>query len=135
MIIFGTALLAICYLAGVALGDLIGVTLGTKTNVGGVGIAMLLLLAARIIMHRRDWLTEKSERGVGFWAAMYIPVVIAMAATQNVVSAVRSGLLAVLAAAATVMCCFGLVALINRRSARPEALADVLPEPVQQPEA
>ena len=41
MIIYGTALLAVCHLLGIVLGDWLGAALGMKTNVGGVGIAML----------------------------------------------------------------------------------------------
>lgn len=37
MIIYGVALLAICMLAGVILGDMLGVLLGVKSNVGGWG--------------------------------------------------------------------------------------------------
>ena len=44
MIIYGVALLAICTLAGVIMGDMLGVLLGVKSNVGGVGIAMILLI-------------------------------------------------------------------------------------------
>ena len=44
MTIYGTALLAACHLAGILLGDLLGRALGMKTNVGGVGLAMLLLI-------------------------------------------------------------------------------------------
>lgn len=44
MIIYGVALLAFCYLAGIYLGDILGVALGVKANVGGVGFAMLLLI-------------------------------------------------------------------------------------------
>ncbi|HVS55472.1 MAG TPA: malonate transporter subunit MadL, partial [Casimicrobiaceae bacterium] len=40
MIIYGTALLAFCHLAGLFLGDLLGSLIGVKSNVGGVGIAM-----------------------------------------------------------------------------------------------
>jgi malonate transporter MadL subunit len=53
MIIYGVALLAICMLAGVVLGDLLGVMLGVKSNVGGVGIAMILLICARLWMEKR----------------------------------------------------------------------------------
>jgi malonate transporter MadL subunit len=42
MTVFGVALLAICTLIGVFIGDLLGVALHVKANVGGVGIAMML---------------------------------------------------------------------------------------------
>jgi malonate transporter MadL subunit len=37
----------------VYLGDLLGVALGVKANVGGVGIAMILLILARLWLSRR----------------------------------------------------------------------------------
>ena len=92
MIIYGVALLAICTLAGVIVGDLLGVLLGVKSNVGGVGIAMILLICARLWMQKRGGMTKDCEMGVGFWGAMYIPVVVAMAAQQNVVTALHDDL-------------------------------------------
>ena len=44
MIIYGGALLGFCTLLGSYLGDLLGLTIGVKANVGGVGIAMLFLI-------------------------------------------------------------------------------------------
>ena len=87
MIIYGTALLAVCHLLGIFLGDVLGQALGVKTNVGGVGIAMLLLIFARLYMQRRDILPKLTELGVEYWGAMYIPVVVAMAAQQDMVAA------------------------------------------------
>src|SRR6478736_4087563 len=75
MIIYGTALLAACHLLGIFLGDLLGQALGVKTNVGGVGIAMLLLIFARLYMAKKDILPKLTELGVEYWGAMYIPVV------------------------------------------------------------
>ena len=93
MIIYGTALLAVCHLLGIFLGDLLGRALGVPTNVGGVGIAMLLLIAARAFMQSKDIMPRLTELGVEYWGAMYIPVVVAMAAQQDVVAALRGGLL------------------------------------------
>lgn len=123
MIIYGTALLAVCHLLGIFLGDLLGALLGAKTNVGGVGIAMILLICARLYMHRRGLMPEHTEMGVAFWGAMYIPVVVAMAASQNVVAALRGGPVALLAAFASVAACACCIALINR-SERPAAVLD-----------
>ena len=114
MIIYGTALLAACHLLGIFLGDLLGQAMGVKTNVGGVGIAMLLLIAARLSMHKRGILPKLTEAGVEYWGAMYIPVVVAMAAQQDVVSALRGGHLALLSALATVAVCAVVISLINR---------------------
>ncbi len=114
MIIYGTALLAACHLLGIFLGDLLGAALGMKTNVGGVGIAMLLLIVTRIYLHRRGLLCPTSESGVHYWGAIYIPVVVAMAMTQNVVAALRGGPVAVIAAVGAVVVCGLFVSLINR---------------------
>ena len=83
MIIYGVALLAVCTLAGVIVGDFLGVLLGVKSNVGGVGIAMILLICARLYMHRNGGMSKECEFGVGFWGAMYIPVVVAMATVEK----------------------------------------------------
>jgi len=114
MIIYGTALLAVCHLLGIFLGDLLGTLIGAKTNVGGVGIAMILLICARLYLHKRGWLHQSTEMGVGFWGAMYIPVVVAMAAQQNVVAALRGGPVALLAAFGALAVCACVIALINR---------------------
>jgi malonate transporter MadL subunit len=114
MVIYGTALLALCHLLGIFLGDLLGALLGARTNVGGVGIAMLLLILARLWLHKRGWMPQPTEMGVAFWGAMYIPVVVAMAAQQNVVTALRGGPVALLAAVGSVFVCACCIALINR---------------------
>src|SRR5260370_34126385 len=101
MIIYGTALLAFCHLAGLFFGDLLGVAIGVKTNVGGVGIAMLLLIFLRLYLHKKGLLTKETEAGVGFWGAMYIPLVVARAANHNVVAALKGGPAALLQAVGT----------------------------------
>jgi malonate transporter MadL subunit len=114
MFIYGTALLALCHLLGIILGDLLGLALGVKTNVGGVGIAMLLLITMRLWLRRRGLLCATSEGGVHYWGALYIPIVVAMAMQQNVVAALRSGPVAVLVAVGSVMVCALCVSFINR---------------------
>src|SRR5450830_676645 len=86
MIIYGTALLAPCHLLGIFIGDLLGQLLGVKTNVGGVGIAMLLLMAARLYMLQHNKLPKLTELGVEYWGAMYIAVVVALINRAEVVS-------------------------------------------------
>lgn len=119
MIIYGTALLAVCHLLGIFLGDLLGRALGVPTNVGGVGIAMLLLIVARAYMQSKDIMPRLTEVGVEYWGAMYIPVVVAMAAQQDVVAALRGGPVALLAAIGSVILCACVISLINRFE-RPE---------------
>ncbi|HJV27333.1 MAG TPA: malonate transporter subunit MadL [Aromatoleum sp.] len=114
MIIYGTAILAACHLLGVYIGDVLGSLIGVKANVGGVGIAMMLLIAARVFLHKRGLMPETTELGVGFWAALYIPVVVAMASQQNVVAALKGGPVALLAALGAVTLCAAVIAFINR---------------------
>lgn len=114
MIIYGTALLAACHLLGIFLGDLLGQALGVKTNVGGVGIAMLLLIVIRLYMAKKNILPKLTELGVEYWGAMYIPVVVAMAAQQDVVAALRGGPVALISALGAAGLCACVIALINR---------------------
>jgi malonate transporter MadL subunit len=126
MIIYGTALLALCHLLGIFIGDLLGQALGVKTNVGGVGIAMLLLIFARLYMQKKDMLPKLTELGVEYWGAMYIPVVVAMAAQQDMVSALRGGPVALLSAIAAAGACAIVISLINRTE-RPTPEVDAPP--------
>jgi len=127
MIIYGTALLAVCHLLGIFLGDLLGQAMGVKTNVGGVGIAMLLLIFARLYMAKKDILPKLTELGVEYWGAMYIPVVVAMAAQQDMVSALRGGPVALLSAFGAVAVCACVIAVINRTE---RASAETVAEPI-----
>jgi len=123
MTILGVALLALCTLIGVFLGDLLGVLLQVKANVGGVGIAMMLLMAARVWLLRRGRLGHATKLGVEFWATMYIPIVVAMAAQQNVVAAVRGGPIVIIAAVGSVLLCFAATALLGRLGGRSESVS------------
>jgi malonate transporter MadL subunit len=121
MTIYGTALLAACLLLGILAGELLGYVLGVPANVGGVGIAMLLLIFARLQLHKRGLLNATSDGGVLYWSALYIPVVVAMAMQQNVVAALRGGPVALLAAAGSVALCGLFVSFINRMEPDSEA--------------
>jgi malonate transporter MadL subunit len=114
MVIYGVALLSACMLAGVFLGDLLGALVGVQANVGGVGIAMLLLLVVSNLSSSRLKLSPITQTGVGFWSAMYIPIVVAMAAGQNVIAAVSSGWIAILAGFAAVAAGFAMVPVLAR---------------------
>ncbi len=114
MAIYGTALLALCTLLGAALGELLGHVLHVKANVGGVGLAMLLLIAAKAWLARRGNLTPGLRLGVEFWGLMYIPIVVAMAAQQNVLAALEGGPMVVIAGISAVTLCFALVAVLGR---------------------
>ena len=94
MIIYGTALLAVSYLLGVFLGGLLGQILGVDANIGGVAIAMILLIVGKEMLAKRGLLPKSTQFGVLYWAGMYIPIVVAMAAGQNVVAALSGGMVA-----------------------------------------
>jgi malonate transporter MadL subunit len=114
MIIYGVALLSACLLAGQFVGELLGQWLGVQANVGGVGIAMLLLVLASGSKTFTPLFNGAAASGIHFWSAMYIPIVVAMAAGQNVVAAVDGGLLAVLAAVLAVVLGYALVPVLSR---------------------
>jgi malonate transporter MadL subunit len=114
MIIYGVALLSFCMLVGVFAGDILGKLIGVQANVGGVGIAMLLLILISSRMTPGLRLSAPSQSGIHFWSAMYIPIVVAMAAKQNVIAALSSGWMAVIAGTAAVIASFALVPIIAR---------------------
>ena len=113
MVIYGVALLSGCLLAGAFLGDLLGELIGVEANVGGVGIAMLLLILLSDRLRARGRLNPTSQRGVVFWSSIYIPVVVAMAARQDVLSALEGGPAALLAGTLAVAVGFVLVPVIS----------------------
>jgi len=125
MTISGVALLAICTLIGALLGDVLGAALGVKANVGGVGIAMILLIAARLWLSARGQLSGGLKLGVGFWGALYIPIVVAMAAQQNVVAAVEGGPLVLVTAFGALLICFAAVALLSRVGGTRETMDEI----------
>ena len=114
MIIYGVAVLAACLLAGMFVGDALGVLLGVDSNVGGVGFAMLMLIVLTDRLRRGWHFPQHSAEGVLYWSAMYIPIVVAMASTQNVVSAVTGGPIALLAGVGATLACWALVPAISR---------------------
>jgi len=122
MAIYGTALLAACVLVGLLMGDLLGVAIGVKANVGGVGFAMVLLIFASEYLRRKGLLPQPTKEGVHFWSAIYIPVVVAMAAQQNVVAALKGGPAAILAGVLAVVVSFALIPVIERIGKEKHAL-------------
>ena len=111
-------------IAGLFLGELLGKLIGVQANVGGVGIAMLLMILFAEFLRKRGRLNPVSQQGVIFWSSIYIPVVVAMAAKQNVVAAVKGGPTALLAGALAVVVSCALVPLISRIGAGDVASQD-----------
>lgn len=113
MIVYGVAILSACVIAGKFLGDWLGVAIGVQSNVGGVGIAMLLLI---VISHRFDSFKKDfgdTALGISFWSAMYIPIVVAMAAKQNVLAALTGGPVALAAGLLAVLASLALLPLLS----------------------
>ena len=116
MIVYGVGILAFCTLFGIYAGDILGQLIGVKANVGGVGIAMLMLIILSNLSHHKFHLSPITEKGIHFWSAMYIPIVVAMAAKQNVVAALSGGWMAVIAGVAAVAVSFALIPVFSRMS-------------------
>ncbi|HBP99561.1 MAG TPA: malonate transporter subunit MadL [Gammaproteobacteria bacterium] len=114
MIVFGVALLSICLILGMLIGEALGVLLGVDANVGGVGIAMLFLVFASNSDALKALTQGTAGDGIKFWSAMYIPIVVAMAARQNVAAAVDGGVLALVAGVAAVVVSFALVPILSK---------------------
>ncbi len=114
MVIYGVALLSFCMLAGVFVGDFLGDLIGVQANVGGVGIAMLLLIYLANLSSEKLRLIPITASGVHFWSAMYIPIVVAMAARQNVIAAISSGWMAIIAGVAAVAVSFAMIPVLAR---------------------
>jgi len=116
MVIYGTALLATCLLLGSILGRSIGWLIGLDSDLGGVGIAMLLLIGSLSLLRKRQWLPAATESGIQYWSLLYVPIVVAMTASQNVIGALAGGLTAAAAGFIPVAACFLLTRLLVRCS-------------------
>ena len=114
MIVYGVALLSACMLIGLILGEALGALIGVEANVGGVGISMILLILLSEKFKGELNLESASGKGIAFWSAMYIPVVVAMAAQQNVLAAISGGTVAILAGFGAVVLSFVMVPLIGK---------------------
>lgn len=114
MAIYGTALLSFCLVSGLIIGRLLGWAVGVDANVGGVGIAMLLLIGISGKLQQTGHLPKPTQAGILFWSSLYIPIVVAMAASQNVRKAITGGPAAILAGTLVVVVSFALVPILHR---------------------
>jgi malonate transporter MadL subunit len=92
-------------------------------EVGGVGIAMLLLVLACNSRKFKTLVEGDSGKGIRFWSAMYIPIIVAMAARQNVVAAVNGGMVALAAGVMAVIACFLLVPVLSKLGSKGAAVS------------
>ena len=112
--IYGVVLLAGCMFIGSLIGNILGLITGINSDVGGVGFAMLLLLIVTNSKKLTSVLPEDYEKGINFWKNMFIPVIIAMSMSQNVVAALSQGWLALVAGLGVVVVAFMFIPLINK---------------------
>lgn len=111
--IYGVALLAACMFAGSFIGNVLGFLIGLNSDVGGVGFAMLLLLVATNSKKISSKLPKGTAEGLTFWKEMFIPIIIAMSASQNVYNAISSGAVAIVAGLIAVAAAFGMVPVLG----------------------
>ena len=114
MKIYGVALLAACFLLGKFTGYLLGLLINIDGDMGGVGFAMIYLIVANAFMKNKGLNKKKTKNGILFWGSMYIPIVIAMAATQNVKAAWNGGWIAVFVGITVALFGYALVPLISK---------------------
>jgi malonate transporter MadL subunit len=114
LVIYGVGLLSFAFLVGQILGDMLGKVIGVKANVGGVGISIFFLLWMLEYLTKKGKLDIKTQDGLKFWGAMYIPIVVAMAAQQNVMAAIKGGPIALLAGVITVIVMFLIIPLLDK---------------------
>lgn len=118
--IYGVALLAICFILGKVAGEWLGFWLGIDANIGGVGFSMIILIFSMQWLHRVRPLDTQLESGILFWSNLYIPVIVAMSAVQNVKGALGGGWIALLAGVVPAAICLALVPAIARMGKRQE---------------
>lgn len=101
IMIYGVATLSACMLLGSLLGSVFGDLIGAGTEIGSVGFSILLLT---LISNSKLPFVQKPAfvQGVTFWKAMFIPAVIAMTATQDVIHMLSSSIVAIVAGVAAV---------------------------------
>lgn len=119
--IYGVALLSGCMFVGSFLGNVLGLLTGLNSDIGGVGFAMILLLLLTNSPKITNFLPETYTKGINFWKEIYIPVTIAMSASQNVVSALNGGILALVSGIGVVLIMLSLIPLFNKFTSKETA--------------
>ena len=99
--IYGGAILSACMIAGSLIGNVVGDIVGVGREIGSIGFSILLLV---FLTNSKLPLLQKPDvvQGMRFWKAMFVPVVIAMTATQDVFHMLSGGIVAVAAGGAAV---------------------------------
>ena len=100
------------------LGNLINI----ESDIGGVGFAMLLLMVSSMYLRKKGWMVEETKKGILFWSSIYIPIVVAMAATLNVNAAMSGGVVTLFAGIGVTLVCMLLVPLLSKIGRRSETV-------------
>ncbi len=119
--IYGVALLAACMFVGSFVGNLLGLVTGLDSDIGGVGFAMLLLILITSSPKVNKLMPDAYSKGINFWQQMYIPVTIAMSASQNVVSALSGGVIALILGVGVVFIMLLLIPLLSKFNSKGDA--------------
>lgn len=114
MKIYGVALLAVCYLVGKFIGNLLGKLINIDGDIGGVGFAIVLLMFSASFLRKKGWMPDETEKGILFWTSIYIPIIVAMAAIQNVKAAVSGGPIALVVGIGATIVAFLLVPVLSK---------------------
>ena len=82
---------------------------------------MLLIILVNDWFTKKGYMDKLTESGIQFWNQLYIPIVVAMAATQNVKVAVSSGMIAIVAGIVPVLLCGATIPLLAKLT-KPKAI-------------
>lgn len=117
--IYGVATLSACMLLGSLMGSVFGDLIGAGTEIGSVGFAILLLT---LVSNSKLSFVQKPAfvQGVTFWKSMFIPAVIAMTATQDVIHMLSSSVVAIVAGVAAVSVSYLMLYGLHRLSQKKE---------------
>ena len=115
--IYGTCIISLSMLLGNLIGNTIGKVCHIDVNVGGVGFSIIIFLVITEYLKKKGKMTEKLNTSFNFWKGRYIPVVVAMAASQDVFNAVSRGLIAIIAGVLPVLLVVGCIKFLFRKEA------------------
>lgn len=116
MLIYGIALVSFCIIIGEFIGLSLGHVIGLNIDVGGIGIAMILLIVISNILSQKGYhFHELTENGIKIWSYLYIPIFFAMTSKLNVYLAINSGLVPIVIALTTVFLMFVLVKYLIKK--------------------
>ncbi len=102
MLLYGVSVLSICIFAGVFTGDIPGQFTGLRAHAGGIGAATLLLLNLFTLHGQVMKLGVPAETSANLCNVKNFPILVAMAAKQNVIAALSNGGMAIIAGVAAV---------------------------------